>query len=414
MTEDVFYISDDTKHDRYFVQDNFRRFIEMQKIEFRNRGVELQMLIIWTDGCAGQYKSNPSYRLMTALREETGIPILQNFHAPMHGKGPCDSHGGWLKSLLRRAMMAEDTVFSSVEQLVAHCDKYWRVPRQHKKSAMLPLSCRHFVYVPCDAVRPTDETFTSSYQLHGVRDVFCIGEVRPSESPASMSRYRHVSCSCRVCMGGGTEGEECENVVETGEWSRHYFPYERPEEHLTALQLSDLRARQVAAAVKDGSFVVLEAGEGAEEDFLILCAKKGKGKDSRPVVFRLADDHHTDFRLFFKGELVIEGQWLDCENQSAHTYTHGADDVVGISAVRMIIGPARVEKAGDVFTVNDAEYRRVARALKAFPDLTGYDYNFSVRTRSRTRTRATSAAGGASSAAHVVTREERMAKRKRT
>jgi hypothetical protein len=417
VTEDVFFISADTKHDNYFVIDSIRRLILEEKIRFSDRGGELKNIILWMDGCAGHYKSNPAFRHFTALREELRIQILQNFSQAMHGKGPCDSHGGSLKSMLRRDMVAGGTLFTSIEELCEYCVKHYSEVKQHKRSAKLPVSRRRFVFVPADAVvRPTDETFSTSLNLKGIRKgVFCIGEVgRCDESVPSMARHRYVSCSCDVCTGAGKEGESCPNKKETGPWERFYFGTERPEKHLTPLQLSDKRAREVAKAVKDGSYVVLEAGEGVVDEFLILRAEKGKGADSRPVVFRLVDDHKTDTRLFLKGELVIEGKWLDCENQRDHTYTLGTDDVVGISAVRMIIDPARVDKAGDAFTVTDAEYRRVTQALKAFPNLTGYDYNFFVRTRSRTRPRATSAAGGASSAAPVLSRDERMAKRKRT
>ena len=77
-----FYISDDHTHDTYFVQHCFGKIYESLK----SCGIKFNEHWIWSDGCAGQFKSSRSFFWLCFLHKKTYIKHCWNFFETGHGK----------------------------------------------------------------------------------------------------------------------------------------------------------------------------------------------------------------------------------------------------------------------------------------------------------------------------------------
>ena len=89
------FISDDITHDVTYVYKIFQLIIPILKTKFPN----LSKLHLFTDGCAGQYKSCKSFYNLCQLESEFALKVEWNFFATSHGKSPCDGISGTVKRL---------------------------------------------------------------------------------------------------------------------------------------------------------------------------------------------------------------------------------------------------------------------------------------------------------------------------
>ena len=97
-----FYVSDDREHDTLFVQHCFGLIYD----SFKNNGVSFIEHWIWSDGCAGQFKSACSFYWLSCLHKETGIRHTWTFFETRDGRGEHDGAGACVKRALRRYQMS--------------------------------------------------------------------------------------------------------------------------------------------------------------------------------------------------------------------------------------------------------------------------------------------------------------------
>ena len=88
-----FYISDDRTHDTHYVQHCFDIIYDSLK----TRGIVMNEHWIWSDGCAGQFKSSRSFFWLCRLQRKTNIKHHWNFFETGHGKGEHDGAGACVK-----------------------------------------------------------------------------------------------------------------------------------------------------------------------------------------------------------------------------------------------------------------------------------------------------------------------------
>jgi hypothetical protein len=100
-----YYIYDEKEHDTFFVQHAFI----LQWLFMKERGCFPQHHVVWSNGCASQFKSAQSWFFISRYHNETicrkltsGCQMTWNYFATGHDKGEVDGVGALLKQELRK------------------------------------------------------------------------------------------------------------------------------------------------------------------------------------------------------------------------------------------------------------------------------------------------------------------------
>ena len=92
----LMYLSDDICHDYHAVH----HFTSLA-IDFVKELVPLRRVILFSDGCASQYKGKGTF---ADLSLTTGVRIERAYYGSEHGKGEADGETGVLSQMLARAV----------------------------------------------------------------------------------------------------------------------------------------------------------------------------------------------------------------------------------------------------------------------------------------------------------------------
>ena len=92
----LMYLSDDICHDYHAVQ----QFTSLA-IDFARELVPLRRVILFSDGCASQYKGKGTF---ADLCLTTGVRFERAYYGSEHGKGEADGETGMLSQMLARAV----------------------------------------------------------------------------------------------------------------------------------------------------------------------------------------------------------------------------------------------------------------------------------------------------------------------
>ena len=131
IKETHFYISDDTQHDTHFVQYCFHKFFE----SLVQRAIQITRHWVWSDGCAGQFKSARSFYWLTRLHVSLNVQITWNFFESGHGKGEHDGAGACVKRALRRYQLQHDAIdLKCSTQVLELCNVYLSHLREKETS----------------------------------------------------------------------------------------------------------------------------------------------------------------------------------------------------------------------------------------------------------------------------------------
>ena len=155
------YLSPDTNHSNNFVQYVINDVIKRLASLMETWDVALTHLHIWSDGCGGQFKNRYQLKYIIdsvkakagALTTTSGKGIIMkhvghHFFASCHGKGPCDSAGAVVKTLLRGALEADIDIRNTDEAFTYlrdhHTIDLWWATDDGRRDDRNP---RIFVYV---------------------------------------------------------------------------------------------------------------------------------------------------------------------------------------------------------------------------------------------------------------------------
>ena len=107
----VTHLSDITNHDAHIVHHITQECISVLKNKFSE--IDWNRFIIWSDGCASQYKGKNSFYYLNKY------PVLleRNFFASEHGKGPSDAETGLLAMKLDAAVKTRETVIHNAKSM---------------------------------------------------------------------------------------------------------------------------------------------------------------------------------------------------------------------------------------------------------------------------------------------------------
>jgi hypothetical protein len=89
----------------------------VKMIEFiKLKNPKIKKLIIFTDGCGGQFKNRYNFMNLLHAQSDFGVEIEWHFFATSHGKSVCDGIGGVIKrGVHRKAIASDEHVYSAKE-----------------------------------------------------------------------------------------------------------------------------------------------------------------------------------------------------------------------------------------------------------------------------------------------------------
>jgi len=81
----------------------------------------IERVIMWSDGCASQFRSKFVFALLTHF--EKGINLEWHYNEAHHGKGPMDGVGGTIKRVIYGLVKSRKIVINSAEEFAAEASK---------------------------------------------------------------------------------------------------------------------------------------------------------------------------------------------------------------------------------------------------------------------------------------------------
>ena len=191
MTDHIIVVSDNMTHDAKAVKEYTSEVLKFLDV---NRGVTVNKVIQFSDGCASQYKSKLPFQHIS----EMGMPVTRNFFGSRHGKGPCDGIAAVIKTAATRAVKSGRAVIDTPDAFFNYMDNYMsRYDHTHSTShrAFLFVSKKSTSMQTQDAVHL--KTVDGTQHLHSVCSTLCPGEVK----------VRVLACYCYSCTHDDDEDE---------------------------------------------------------------------------------------------------------------------------------------------------------------------------------------------------------------
>ena len=191
MTEHLFVISPDLKHDHHSVhhcQTLVAQYLKL--IDYK-----VKVMHEWTDGCTAQYKSQHCMGHVNYSETDFGFPAIRNYFETSNVKGPQDGAGANLKSKANMAVIRRQHTIQNASDLYNFANGNLQLPL-----AGVRLNCRVFFYVEnsdcacCNAcyIGETGRHFSTRVREH-------------LSSDKSSHIFKHLLSSERCCQSCSTD-----------------------------------------------------------------------------------------------------------------------------------------------------------------------------------------------------------------
>ena len=199
VEESIVFISADTSHSTGFIN----ACMEMYHNDLQQSGVDIKHEIVFSDGCAAQFKSKKPFTYVSV--PQCGHTIQREFFASGHGKSSCDALGGLVKRTATNHIAALNVVVKGAMDLYEFAkDKL--TEDSDCSSGSGSHKSRRFFYVDYEEsdtpILPCTEEklrrVPATRKLHSIRGG---GE--------GLVFYRLHSCFCGPCVEG--HPDDCEN-----------------------------------------------------------------------------------------------------------------------------------------------------------------------------------------------------------
>lgn len=182
--EHYVFLSDDLKHDYFFVE--HCKNLMIKSLPFRP-----VKCIEFCDGAAAQFKCAKAFSLLARSEQTHGVPTIRYFWETSHGKHKADGVGAVVKSSASMAVVRRDIVMRNADELYDFCQNDLSVVSSGKRTHM-----RKFFLVGHDDVDRTNVTIHAT--IPGTRSFH---EVR-SVNDNNRIMVRTTGCGCRECVDG--------------------------------------------------------------------------------------------------------------------------------------------------------------------------------------------------------------------
>lgn len=204
VTESLVFISPDRKHDYHAVHHFTTQAIQHLR---HVRGLQLDSVVQFTDGCASQYKSRGPFADIACGLDDHQVTLERHFFGSRHGKGPSDGESAVVKSGAARAVKGGGVTISNAEELFGYLQSS-SLSKQPAEDGSCRHNLRSFFYVGEEDVLRTRNRpglpVAGTRKLHAVRGV---------EGRVLMTRP--LSCFCPPCRAGVGQ---CINIENAGRW----------------------------------------------------------------------------------------------------------------------------------------------------------------------------------------------------
>lgn len=180
-------ISEDTKHDA-----DLALAFENQAMEvLEQKGVKINNVHEWTDGCAAQYKGKKAFADISLRKEPT---VTRNYFETSHGKNVCDGLGATVKNAAcLRAVVSNRKVIGCADDVFDFCTQ--KLTMDNTDTDTSTVSRREFILVTGTKKNRGEtnvQTLVGTRKLHAVKSV----------GNAYDLSTRNLSCYCKQCVEG--------------------------------------------------------------------------------------------------------------------------------------------------------------------------------------------------------------------
>ena len=113
ITEHIFVISPDTKHDHHSVH----QVRELVTCHLKEIKCNVEVMHKWTDGCSAQYKSWHCMGDVLFSNADFDHRTIRNYFETSHAKGPQDGTGANLKHKADMEIIMRNVIIQNAEEL---------------------------------------------------------------------------------------------------------------------------------------------------------------------------------------------------------------------------------------------------------------------------------------------------------
>ena len=117
VTDYIVFLSDDILRDAHFVD----YVLDRTRQHLLKEGIT--QLVVWSDGCAAQYKSKLHFFCSSKSRE-----VERAYFGSRHGKGPCDACGGGIKTAVDLDVLGGEVIVQNAQEMFDHLSQNYVPP----------------------------------------------------------------------------------------------------------------------------------------------------------------------------------------------------------------------------------------------------------------------------------------------
>ncbi|XP_048028545.1 uncharacterized protein si:ch211-86h15.1 isoform X2 [Megalobrama amblycephala] len=204
VQEALVFVSDDLNHDANAVHHFETLAIKHLK---EKRGLKLEHVVEFTDGCGAQYKSKVSFADISNSKASHGLSVERCYFGSRHGKGPSNGVSGVVKSSVRHAVLLRRITINNAEEMYNFCNL--NLTKDGCDGQL-----RTFFLVKQGEIQRDRPITQVKSALAGTRVLHSVRCVSPG-----VLDTRVYSCLCDGCMNVD-DGNQCSN-------SKYVLPWQR-------------------------------------------------------------------------------------------------------------------------------------------------------------------------------------------
>ena len=250
VTEHLFVISPDLKHDHHSVQ--HCRMLVAQYLQSIN--YDVKFLHEWTDGCSAQYKSRHCMGDVSYSVADLGYPTIRNYFETSHAKGPQDGAGANLKSKADMAVIRRQQVIQNAHDLYTFAQGNMLTPVSGGS-----LSRRVFFYVEASDRNRPRRHFKEIKGNRAIHSILARGQ-------GGQLEVRDLSCYCDNCINENYE--QCVNTAHVKKWENQVLEVENTNRRATRADVTDFR-ESIVDLVSKNSTVAIASGDASDDYYLL-------------------------------------------------------------------------------------------------------------------------------------------------
>lgn len=205
VREAVNFLTEDNKHDHHAVN----HFVCALADHLHQRAPDATRLIMFSDGCAAQYKSRTP--LVDISFGSTDLPfasVERHYFGSRHGKNPCDGEGGVVKNYVTRAVRANSAAVTDAQTFFDFCKE--RLTKGPTENGVCAHSRRTFVLCKVGDICRERSSRVDVKTVPGIRGIHAVAGVEPY-----VVNTRRLSCFCKNCTDSNEDACLNAGIVDT-------------------------------------------------------------------------------------------------------------------------------------------------------------------------------------------------------